>query len=138
MAGGLFLCLALVSPAGAGATLPADAATLAWTHSIEKIRWEEDWRAVGTSGGDVLVLEESRVRGHGAGMEPPAGAVFSEGVWRYRPDLPPQTAVRLAHSPYAAPYVLCVAGECRPLDGWLAGKLPEHAVIELLPCAAPD
>ena len=26
------------------ATLPISDFTLAWTHSIEKIRWEEDWR----------------------------------------------------------------------------------------------
>ncbi|MBW7902376.1 MAG: DUF1850 domain-containing protein [Rhodocyclaceae bacterium] len=128
----------MVSPAGAGVTLPAATATLAWTHSIEKIRWEEDWRAVETGDGGVLVLEEARVRGHGAGMEPPAGAVLDRGVWRYRPALPPQAAVRLAHSPYAAPYVLCAAGECRSLEDWLPGGMPEHAVVELRPCPGPE
>ncbi|HMV06309.1 MAG TPA: DUF1850 domain-containing protein, partial [Accumulibacter sp.] len=38
------LCLT----AGAlSALLAADAFTLAWTHSIEHVRWEEDWRVVG-------------------------------------------------------------------------------------------
>ena len=35
--------------------------TLAWTHSIEKIRWEEDYR-VTPSG---LLLGEARVKGSG-------------------------------------------------------------------------
>jgi hypothetical protein len=30
-------------------TLAANAFTLAWTHSIEKVRWEEDWRIAGTA-----------------------------------------------------------------------------------------
>lgn len=38
------------------------ALTLAWTHSIEKIRWEEDYRA--TPAGVVLL--EDRIQGTGA------------------------------------------------------------------------
>ena len=52
------------------ASLMAGAITLAWTHSVEKIVWEEDWRS--TPAG--LELVEARVRGSGAGMEPPQGA----------------------------------------------------------------
>ncbi|HCN88979.1 MAG TPA: DUF1850 domain-containing protein, partial [Oxalobacteraceae bacterium] len=37
------LCLAA---AGLAITLPLQAFTLGWTHSIEKIRWEEDYRIV--------------------------------------------------------------------------------------------
>ncbi|MFN6961532.1 MAG: DUF1850 domain-containing protein, partial [Rhodocyclaceae bacterium] len=75
------LCLVaglLVAPLG-------DAVTLSWTHSIEKILWEEDWRREG----DRLRLVAARVRGTGAGMEPPAGAVLKDGVWHYAPALPP-------------------------------------------------
>ena len=38
---GLSLCLA---SAGIVKTLSIAAFTLAWTHSIEKIDWQEDWR----------------------------------------------------------------------------------------------
>ena len=120
------LCLA----AGAlSATLAVHAFTLAWTHSIEKTRWEEDWRI--ESGG--LALGEARIRGSGAGMEPPADAVLRDGVWRYRPVLPPQTRLRLAHSPYAGGYELCHDGRCRALASLLPG-LPASAVIEVFPC----
>jgi hypothetical protein len=61
-------------------TLAVESFTLAWTHSIEKTRWEEDWRLAGGR----LQLVEARIRGSGAGMEPPAGAVLENGVWRYR------------------------------------------------------
>jgi hypothetical protein len=64
--------------------LVANAFTLAWTHSIEKIRWEEDWQVVG----ERLQVVAARIRGSGAGMEPPAGAVLQEGVWHYRPAMP--------------------------------------------------
>jgi hypothetical protein len=120
------LCLA----AGAvSAVLAIDGFTLAWMHSIEKIRWEEDWRVQGKA----LVITEVRIRGSGAGMEPPPGAVLSNGVWHYRPALPSQKMLRLTHSPYTSGYELCVEGRCRAL----ADHLPEidnNAVIELREC----
>lgn len=121
------LCLA----AGAiAATLAVDAFTLAWTHSIEKIRWEEDWRVENA----LLVATEARIRGTGAGMEPPAGAVIENGVWRYRPALSPQEALRLTHSPHTAGYELCIAGRCAPLAKHLPG-IGTDVVIELKPCS---
>jgi hypothetical protein len=89
--------------------------TLAWTHSIEKIRWEEDYRVVGGN----LDLTEARVRGSGAGMEPPAGAVLRDGAWHYRPALPPQAALHLARSTYVQDYEVCVDGVCGPLANWI-------------------
>jgi hypothetical protein len=122
--------MALCLVAGAiAATLAVDAFTLAWTHSIEKIRWEEDWRAESRQ----LVLHEARIRGTGAGMEPPQDAVFENGVWRYRPALPPQEVLRLTHSPYTAGYELCVAGRCAPLADHLP-RIDNTAVIELRSC----
>jgi len=120
------LCLA----AGAvSAMLAIDGFTLAWMHSIEKVRWEEDWRVEGNS----LVITEARIRGSGAGMEPPPGAVLKNGVWYYRPALPPQTVLRLAHSPYTGGYELCSAGRCRPLADHLPG-IDNNAVIEIGRC----
>jgi hypothetical protein len=104
--------------------------TLAWTHSIEKIRWEEDWRVES----EQLVIAEARIRGSGAGMEPPAGATFKDGVWHYRPDLPAQLALRLTHSPYTTGYEFCVGGRCGALADHLPG-IENTTVIELRPCA---
>ena len=70
------------------APLMAGAITLAWTHSVEKIVWEEDWRS--TPAG--LELVEARVRGSGAGMEPPPEARLVNGVWSWKPE--PAAAAR--------------------------------------------
>lgn len=120
------LCLA----AGAiGAALAIESFTLAWTHSIEKLRWEEDWRVAGKT----LVIDAARIRGTGAGMEPPADAILRDGAWHYRPMLKPLAQLRLAHSPYASGYELCTAGRCRPLAEHLPGaENPVTIVIE--PC----
>ena len=121
------LCLA----AGAlSAVLAVNAFTLSWIHSIEKIRWEEDWRIEA----GALVIDEARIRGSGAGMEPPAGAILRDGVWHYRPELPPQAVLRLAHSPHAGGYTLCTATVCAPLADYLPG-IDNSATIELKECA---
>jgi hypothetical protein len=112
------------------AVLPVSQFTLAWTHSIEKIRWEEDYRVVGTR----LVLEEARIRGSGAGMEPPAGARLENGVWHYKPALPALEKLRITQSPYAAGYEICAEGACRRLATVMPG-LPPIGVVELRPCA---
>lgn len=107
------LCLA----AGAvTAALAVESFTLAWTHSIAKSRWEEDWRIEGKT----LVVTEARIRGTGAGMEPPADAVLKEGIWHYKPAIR-LAQLRLAHSPYTAGYELCIAGQCGPLADHLPG-----------------
>lgn len=120
------LCLA----AGAvAASLAVESFTLSWIHSIEKIRWEEDWRIEGRT----LLITEARIRGSGAGMEPPEGAVLKSGVWHYRPTLPPQTVLRLTHSPHAGGYTLCTATLCQPLADLLPG-IDNNAVIEIREC----
>lgn len=120
------LCLAA---AGLVAALPLTGFTLSWTHSIERTRWEEDWRVAGAA----LELREARIRGSGAGMEPPAGARHEDGVWRYVPSHPTHARVRLTHSPHAAGYELCADGRCRPLADLLPG-IGDNAVIELSAC----
>lgn len=87
--------------------------TLSWTHSVEKVRWEEDWRL--TPAG--LIVEEARVKGSGAGMDPPEGAAFSNGWWRYRPTLAPIEELRLGVSGATGQgWRLCADGRCLELE----------------------
>jgi hypothetical protein len=113
----------------ASATLAIEAFTLAWTHSIEKVRWEEDWQI----NGQTLAITEARIHGTGAGMEPPPDAVLRNGIWHYRPTLPAQTSLRLRHSPYVAGYEICSASRCTPLADSLPG-IENNTLIELRPC----
>ena len=106
-----------------------DEITLRWTHSIQKTAWEEDYRREGIQ----LRLVEARVRGTGAGMEPPADAVLKDGAWHYVPKLPPLPSVVLTHSPHVPAYVVCSSGRCQPVDAWLPG-LSDHAIMTLQPC----
>jgi hypothetical protein len=113
---------------GAMLRLAASAFTLAWTHSVERTRWEEDWRV--TPAG--LELVEARVQGSGAGMEPPEGARLVDGWWVYRPGRPPQPELVLAASgATGGGWTLCVAGDCREI-GAAAGP-----ALRLVPCAGP-
>ena len=111
------------------ATIAVDTFTLAWTHSIARTRWEEDWRIAGR----LLQVDAARIAGTGAGMEPPDDAVLRQGVWHYRPAVPPLPRLVLTHSPYAAGYELCRDGQCRPLAGLLPG-MDNPATIVLEPC----
>ena len=123
------LCLA----AGALiAFLPVQAFTLAWTHSIEKIRWEEDWRI---EDGRLRIVE-ARIRGSGAGMEPPEGAVLENGVWRYTPAVAPLQRLNLAHSTFTTGYDLCTADHCRPLAELVGGA--DNEPVALHACAGED
>ncbi|MBK8182328.1 MAG: DUF1850 domain-containing protein [Candidatus Competibacteraceae bacterium] len=123
------LCLGL---AGAvWAALPLEQFTLAWNHTVEKIRWEEDYRI--TPAG--LTLEEARVQGSGAGMEIPEDAVWQAGAWRYQRTLPPLQPLRLARTPEAGDYQLCSKWECRPLSAWLGPPRADRPLVELWSCA---
>ena len=102
---------------GRRAVLEVEAFTLAWTHSVEKLRWEEDWRVEDGR----LVVAEARIKGSGAGMEPPHGARLEGGWWKYRPALPPQREVHLARSGVVADYEVCTAEGCRALGSLLPG-----------------
>lgn len=96
----------------AGATaLRIAAATfaLSWTHTVERTRWEEDWRV----GADGLVVVQARVKGSGAGMEPGEGARLVSGWWVWTPRPISLPELRLAGSD-AAPegWRLCADGRC--------------------------
>lgn len=106
---------------GKAVTIAAAAFTLSWTHSVEKVRWEEDWRL--TAAG--LQIVEARVKGTGAGMEIPEGAVLKDGAWAYAPKLPPQRKIVLARSgATGGGWKICGEGECRTV-GAAAGEPAE-------------
>jgi hypothetical protein len=109
---------------GASLHLAVAAFTLAWTHSVERVRWEEDW-TVGPAG---LSLVEARVQGSGAGMDPGPDARLEGGWWRWRPGLPPQPEVVLAASgATGGGWTLCAGGTCRELGGAAGGPLRLYA-----------
>jgi hypothetical protein len=116
---GFGVCLALsAQPQAAPTFVPVHAFTLAWTHSIEKVRWEEDYTVRAPrpgSSGPQLLADTARVRGSAAGMEPPNHAVLRDGWYEYKPDtrLPPQ--LRLTRSTYVPDFELCINGACRPM-----------------------
>ena len=135
---GICLALASATPATAPVFIPGESFTLAWTHSIEKVRWEEDYRverARGPSAQPVLTALKARVRGSAAGMEPPEDAVLREGWYEYHPTTWSPQGLRLTRSAFTADYEWCINGQCVPMARWL----PSDGDITLLtPCEAPD
>ena len=80
------------------------------------------------------MLVEARIRGSGAGMDPPQGAVLRDGVWHYR--VARRVPKLLLSSGGSQPeYLLCTADACRPLTSWLGGPAADGR-IELYPCDA--
>lgn len=117
------------------AQLPLPGFTLTWQHSVEKVRWEEDYQL----SADGLLLHEARVRGSGAGMEIPEDAVLRDGNWHYQPQLPPLQPLRLGRSSAAGvgDYQLCTEQGCRPLADWLGPPAAARPVVELWSCQLP-
>jgi hypothetical protein len=89
--------------------LAGAAFTLAWTHSVEKTQWIEDW-TVTPSGLEII---GARVKGSGAGMEPPEGSVLKDGWWNYVPRIRAQRKLVLAASgATGSGWTLCTPGKC--------------------------
>lgn len=122
------LCLGLAGVIWA--QIDAAEFTLAWTHTIEKIRWEEDYRVTPVGLGFI----QARIHGNGAGMEIPADAELRDGSWHYRRQLPPLQPLRLGRTPEAGDYQLCLDGRCRPLSHWLGPPRAEQPAVELWSC----
>ena len=95
--------------------LPVRQFTLRWQHSIEKIEWAEDYEVAGP----WLHLSQARIRGSGAGMEPPDGSTLVDGVWRYRLADPWRREIVLARSEFVPDYELCIDGKCQRLTRWM-------------------
>ncbi len=107
--GRLSLCLA---SAGIAKTLSIAAFTLAWTHSIEKVEWQEDWRVTPQG----LELVQARVKGFGAGMEPPPEARLVDGWFQWQPARATMPQVVLGNSGAAGEWRFCSDGKCQPLS----------------------
>ncbi len=111
--------------------------TLAWTHSIEKVRWEEDYavRLDAVSGQPLLHAVQARVRGSAAGMEPPPDAVLRQGWYHYTPTITSPPELRLTRSEFTPDYEVCVQGRCRPMADWMTS---DGGVTLLKACLKPE
>ena len=138
----LGICLVLAAsvkadPAAVPVFVAGSSVTLAWTHSIEKVRWEEDYEVnVDPGAANTLLLHavQARVRGSAAGMEPPDDAVLKNGWYTYTPPLTHTRALRLTRSEFTADYELCHASVCRPLSHWLPS---DQGITLMTACLAP-
>ncbi|WP_019340941.1 DUF1850 domain-containing protein [Stutzerimonas stutzeri] len=124
------LCLGLAGVVWA--EVPTADFTLAWNHTIEKIRWEEDYRVTP----EGLVLGEARVKGSGAGMEIPDDAELRDGTWHYQRQMPLLQPLRVGRTPEAGDYQLCFNQRCHALSEWLGPPKAEQPALELWSCAA--
>lgn len=126
------ICLALAATAAAPVFVPAELFTLAWTHSIEKVRWEEDYAV--TPQPPTLQALAARVRGSAAGMEPPDDARLVNGWYTYTPHLRNPSELRLTRSEFTPDYELCLSGQCQPMSAWLPS---DGGVTRLTACRDP-
>lgn len=105
------LCLT----AGAMAVaLSAQSFTLSWKHSVEHTEIQEDFRLAENR----LMLIEARIKGSGAGFDPPAGARLANGWWEYEPRLE-LDALTLARRAAPGDWQICLEGLCRSLEYYL-------------------
>jgi hypothetical protein len=133
----LGVCLALAASTAAPVFVPAERFTLAWTHSIERVRWEEDYAVLpgpGPAAAPVLLAREARVHGSAAGMEPPPDARLVNGWYVYTPTQALPAVLPLTRSGFTADYEMCTGHGCRPLSAWLAS---DGGVTHLSACQRP-
>lgn len=133
---GICLSLAAALQGSPVVFVPVTEFTLAWTHSIEKVRWEEDYavRLDAVSEQPVLHAVQARVRGSAAGMEPPFDAVLRQGWYHYTPTITSPPELRLTRSEFTADYEVCTQGRCRPMAAWIPS---DGGVTLLKACLQP-
>lgn len=101
-----------IATAGGVLKIAATSFVLSWTHSVEKVPWQESWN-VSSQG---LVLSEARIKGSGAGMDPPADAVLKDGWYVYHPAIPPRPEILLAASgKTSGGWTFCSKQQCMEL-----------------------
>jgi hypothetical protein len=113
-------------------TLSIAAFTLAWTHSIEKTAWQEDWLV--TPAG--LQLTQARIKGSGAGMEPPPEARLVDGWFQWSPPPISRPEVVLGNSGAAGEWHLCREGGCQTLSEILGHPIGANVTI-MSACQSP-
>ncbi len=128
----LGLCLSLVAAPQHTAFVPGRHFTLAWVHSIERVRWEEDYAVIGPPA--RLIATAARIKGSAAGMEPPPDAVLREGWFHYRPSERSPDRLPLTRSAFTADFELCVQGRCQAMGHWLPS---DGGVTEMRACERP-
>ena len=128
------VCMQLVAATHVPAQFIAtNAFTLAWTHTIEKVRWEEDYEVLQTPHGPLMRATKARIKGSAAGMEPPAHAVLVNGWYQYESDKQ-LTELRLTRSEFSPDYQWCDQQGCRPLSA----LMPNDGLVTVLTaCTAP-
>lgn len=133
---GICLSLAAALQGSPVVFVPVTEFTLAWTHSIEKVRWEEDYavRFDAVNGPLVLYAVRARVRGSAAGMEPPPDAVLHQGWYHYTPAITHPPELRLTRSEFTPDYEVCVPGHCQPMADWMPS---DGGVTVLTACRNP-
>jgi len=87
--------------------------TLSWTHSVEKIEWQENWRINKSN----LEIVEARIKGSGAGMDPPENAVLKNGWYVYKPQIGQIKELNLSTSNTdLVNWKICFSGNCTDLE----------------------
>ncbi|MBN9584482.1 MAG: hypothetical protein BGN84_13785 [Afipia sp. 62-7] len=119
--------------AGVVKSLAVASFMLAWTHSVEKIEWQEDWRVTPQG----LEIVAARVKGSGAGMEPPPEARLVDGWFRWAPHVPILPEVALGNSGMAGEWRLCSDGKCQTLSDILGMPVGTN-VTTMRACDAGD
>lgn len=130
----LGVCLALAAQLSTTVFVPATTFTLAWTHSIEKIRWEEDYAVQADPASPHqarLVARKARIKGSGAGMEPPEGAQFVNGWYEYVPGARSDQSLLLTRSEFTPDFDWCVQGHCQTMGQLLPS---DNGITVLTPC----
>lgn len=123
--------LCMLAGAALLAAYPLSDFTLAWTHSVERIAWEEDWHVTP----EGLRLEQARVKGSGAGMDPGEDARFDGEWWRWAPRVPSLPELMLARSGATGEaWRLCTPEGCEALPEGGGGA----PVLTLKPCPVED
>lgn len=109
-------------------TLAFQSFTLAWTHSVEHTDIQEDYRL---SDGRLL-LTEARIKGSGAGFDPPNGARLEDGWWHYEPHVTLET-LTLARADAPGDWQICAQGQCRSLEYYLP-HADDSAPVQIAAC----
>ena len=116
---------ACVMLGAASVMLAAPVFTLDWQHSVEHVTWRETW-GVEAEG---LVLQESAIKGSGAGMEPGETARLVDGWWVSPGGLVVRDLNLAASGATGGGWRFCADGSCREI-GATAG-----APLRITPCA---